>query len=174
VIELAQAEADAPGRVWGAAWSRTWAKIVHLIFLPVLDATRPWQLPYALGDGLRGVGQIAYRFDTIDRTLGELKHLQVGDALRQNLCRAWVRTLTGTDEPLHIYVDAHLEAHSTQVFMPCGHLPLLDRVMPWTRQVFVTSPAGMSGRFWIGWATPRWFANCPAWSRKWKTSPSIG
>lgn len=142
VLELAQANAPAPGRVLAAAWPRTWAKIAHLIFLPLLDATRPWQLRYALGDGLLGVCQIAYRFDTIDRTLGELKHLQVGDALRQNLCRAWVQTLTGTDEPLHIYVDAHLKPHWTQMFAPCGHLPLLDRVMPCTRQVFVTNPAG--------------------------------
>ena len=142
VIEPAQAEADAPGRVLAAAWPRTWAKIVHLVFLPLLDATRPWQLRYALGDGLLGVCQIAYRFDTIDRTLGELKHLQVGDALRQSLGRAWVRTLVGPKEPLHIYVDAHLKAHWTQRFMPCGHLPLLDRVMPCTRQVIVTNPAG--------------------------------
>ena len=90
VIELAQAEADSPGGVLAAAWPRTWAKIVHLIFLPLLDATRPWQLRYALGDGLLGVCQIAYRFDTIDRALGELKHLQVGDALRQALCRPWL------------------------------------------------------------------------------------
>ena len=142
VIEPAQAEADTPGRVLAAAWPRTWAKIVHLIFLPVLDATRPWQLRYALGDGLQGVCQIAYRFDTIDRTLGELKHLLVGDALRQRLCQTWVRTLVGPDAPLHLYVDAHLKAHWTQRFMPCGHLPLLDRVMPCTRQVFVTNPAG--------------------------------
>ncbi len=142
VIEKAQAEAEQPGRVLGAAWPWTWAKIVHLIFLPLLDATRPWQLRYALGDGLLGVCQIAYRFDTIDRTLGELKHLQVGDALRQSLCRAWVRTLVGTEGSLHIYVDAHLKPHWTHLFMPCGHLPLLDRVMPCTRQVFVTNPAG--------------------------------
>lgn len=142
VIEKAQAKRDAPGRVLAAAWPRTWAKIMHLVFLPLLGATRPWQLRYALGDGLLGVCQIAYRFDTVDRALGELKHLQVGEALRQSLCRSWVRTLTSTDEPLHIYVDAHLKPHWTHRFMPCGHLPLLDRVMPCTRQVFVTNPAG--------------------------------
>ena len=111
VVEKAQLQADAPGRVLAAAWPRTWAKIAHLIFLPLLDATRPWQLRYALGDGLLGVCQIAYRFDTIDRTLGELKHLQVGDALRQSLCQTWVRTLVAARAPLHIYVDAHLKAH---------------------------------------------------------------
>ena len=141
-MEPAQAEADSPGRVLAAAWPRTWAKIVHLIFLPLLDATRPWQLRYALGDGLRGVCQIAYRFDTIERALGELKQLRVGDALRQSLCRTWVRTVVGTEGSLHIYVDAHLKPHWTQRFMPCGHLPLLDRVMPCTRQVFVTNSAG--------------------------------
>ena len=142
VIDKARADADTPGRVLAAAWPRTWAKIVHLIFLPLLDATRPWQLRYALGDGLLGVCRIAYRFDTIERALGELKHLQVGDALRQSLCRAWVQTLVGTDEPLQIYVDAHLKPHWTHWFMPCGHLPLLGRVMPCTRQVLVTNPAG--------------------------------
>lgn len=142
VIEPAQAQAEAPRGVLAAAWPRTWAKLVHLIFLPLLDTTRPWQLRYALGDGLLGVCQIAYRFDTIDRTLGELIQLQVGEALRRSLCRAWVQTLADPKAPLQIYVDAHLKAHWTQRFMPCGHLPLLDRVMPCTRQVLVTNPAG--------------------------------
>jgi hypothetical protein len=44
--------------------------------------------------------------------------------------------------PLHIYVDAHLKPHWTHLFMPCGHLPLLDRVMPCTRQVIVTNAQG--------------------------------
>jgi len=87
VVEVAQAEADRPGRVLQAAWPLTWAKLVHLIFLPVLDATRPWQLRYALGDGLMGVCRIAYRFDTIVRCLSELTQLQMGEAMRQALCR---------------------------------------------------------------------------------------
>jgi hypothetical protein len=142
VIEKAQAETDVPGRVLAAAWPQTWAKIVHLMCLPLLDATRPWQLRYALGDGLVGVCRIAYRFDTINRALGELKRLQVGNALRQTLCQTWVRTLVGTEGPLQIYVDAHLKPHWTHVFMPCGHLPLLERVMPCTRQVIVTNAQG--------------------------------
>jgi hypothetical protein len=142
VIEAAQAEAEVPGRVLAAAWPWTWAKVVHLIFLPLLDATRPWQLRYTVGDGLLGVCQIAYRFDTIERCLGELKHLQVGKALRQALCRTWVQTLVAPEAPLHIYVDAHLKPHWTHLFMPCGHLPLLDRVMPCTRQVIVTNAQG--------------------------------
>jgi len=141
VIETAQAEAEVPGRV-AAAWPWTWAKIVHLIFLPLLDATRPWQLRYTVGDGLLGVCQIAYRFDTIERCLGELKHLRVSDALRQVLCRTWVETLVPPEAPLQIYVDAHLKPHWTHLFMPCGHLPLLDRVMPCTRQVIVTNAQG--------------------------------
>lgn len=142
VLEAAQAEAEVPGRVLAAAWPWTWAKIVHLIFLPLLDATRPWQLRYTVGDGLLGVCQIAYRFDTIERCLGELKHLQVGQALRQALCRTWVQALVAPEAPLHIYVDAHLKPHWTHRFMPCGHLPLLDRVMPCTRQVIVTNAQG--------------------------------
>lgn len=142
VVEAAQAEADRPGRVLQAAWPLTWAKLVHLIFLPVLDATRPWQLRYALGDGLLGVCRIAYRFDTIVRCLGELTRLQMGEAMRQALCRTWVRTLTQPDEPLHLYVDAHLKPHWTHRFMPCGKVTMLNRVMPCTRQVIVTNVQG--------------------------------
>jgi hypothetical protein len=142
VVEAAQAEADRPGRVLQAAWPLTWAKLVHLIFLPVLDATRPWQLRYALGDGLLGVCRIAYRFDTIERCLGELTRLQMGEAMRQALCRTWVQTLTQPDEPLHIYVDAHLKPHWTHRFMPCGKVTMLHRVMPCTRQVVVTNVQG--------------------------------
>ena len=142
VVEAAQAEADRPGRVLQAAWPLTWAKLVHLIFLPVLDATRPWQLRYALGDGLLGVCRIAYRFDTIVRCLGELTRLRMGEAMRQALCHTWVQTLTETDEPLHIYVDAHLKPHWTHLFMPCGKVAMLNRVMPCTRQVVVTNAQG--------------------------------
>ncbi len=142
VVEAVQAEADPPGRVLQAAWPLTWAKLVHLIFLPVLDATRPWQLRYALGDGLLGVCRIAYRFDTIERCLGELTRLRVGGTLRQALCRAWVQTLTQREEPLHIYVDPHLKPHWTHLFMPCGKVAMLNRVMPCTRQVVVTNAQG--------------------------------
>ena len=105
VVEKAQAQADQPGRLLAAAWPLTWAKVVHLIFLPVLDATRPWQLRYALGDGLVGVCRIAYRFDTIDRCLSELTHLRVGTGLRHALCRTWVQTLTETEAPLELHVN---------------------------------------------------------------------
>ena len=142
VLETAQAEAAQPGRVLTAAWLLTWAKVVHLIFLPVLDTTRPWQLRYALGDGLLGVCRIAYRFDTIERCLGELTRLQVGEALRQALCRVWVHTLTEAEASLHIYVDAHLKPHWTHLFMPCGKVTMLNRVMPCTRQVVVTNAQG--------------------------------
>jgi hypothetical protein len=142
VVETAQAEAKQPGRVLAAMWLLTWAKLVHLIFLPVLDATRPWQLRYALGDGLLGVCRIAYRFDTIERCLGELTRLRVGEALRQALCRTWVHTLTEAGESLQIYVDVHLKPHWTHLFMPCGKVTMLNRVMPCTRQVVVTNAQG--------------------------------
>lgn len=142
VVEKAQAQADQPGRLLVAAWPLTWAKVVHLIFLPVLDATRPWQLRYALGDGLVGVCRIAYRFDTIDRCLSELTHLRVGTGLRHALCRTWVQTLTEAQAPLHLYVDAHLKPHWTHLFMPCGHIAMLNRVLPCTRQVVVTNAQG--------------------------------
>lgn len=142
VVESAQAEAEQPGRILQAAWLLTWAKVLHLIFLPVLDASRPWQLRYALGDGLLGVCRIAYRFDTVERFLGELTRLRVGHDLRRALCRTWVQILTEMGEPLHIYVDPHLKPHWTRLFMPCGKVATLNRVMPCTRQVVVTNAQG--------------------------------
>ncbi len=129
-------------RVLGAAWPLTWDKVLHLIFLPLLAATRPWQLRYRVGTGLLGVCQTAYRFETIQRTLGELTHAQLGTPLRYGLCRMWVKTLVGSEAPLHLYIDVHLKPHWTQVFMPCGHVTMLNRVMPCTRQIMLTTPQG--------------------------------
>ena len=137
-----QGWAKTPTRVLGAAWELTWDKLVHLIFLPVLDATRPWQLRYTLGTGLLGVCQTAYRFETIQRTLSELSHAQLGTPLRYGLGRVWVKTLVGSEMPLHLYIDAHLKPHWTHIFMPCGHVAMLNRVMPCTRQIMVTTPQG--------------------------------
>jgi hypothetical protein len=137
-----QGRAKTSTRVLGAAWELTWDKLVHLIFLPVLDATRPWQLRYTLGTGLLGVCQTAYRFETIQRTLSELAHAQLGTPLRYGLGRVWVKTLIGSGRPLHLYIDAHLKPHWTHIFMPCGHVAMLNRVMPCTRQLMVTTPEG--------------------------------
>ena len=142
VLEKTHTVEPAPSRILGAAWALTWDKVLHLIFLPVLAATRPWQLRYLVGTGLLGICQTAYRFETIQRTLGELTHLQVGTPLRLGLCRAWVKTVVGGEEPLHLYIDAHLKPHWTQLFMPCGHVAMLNRVMPCTRQIMVTTPRG--------------------------------
>jgi hypothetical protein len=140
LVEKAQAET--PRRVLGAAWALTWDKLIHLIFLPVLEATRPWQLRYTLGTGLLGVCLTAYRFETVQRTLSELAQAQLGTPLRRAWCRVWVKTLVGSEAPVHLYIDAHLKPHWTQIFMPCGHVAMLNRVMPCTRQIMVTTPEG--------------------------------
>ncbi len=129
-------------RILGAEWNLTWDKILHLIFLPVLEATRPWQLRYQVGTGLLGICQTAYGFETIQRLLGELTHARLGTPLRHALCRVWVKTLVGSEAPLHLYIDVHLKPHWTQIFMPCGHVTMLNRVMPCTRQIMVTTAAG--------------------------------
>lgn len=141
-LERAQAAPGTSRRMLGAAWPLTWDKVLHLIFLPVLAATRPWQLRYLMGTGLLGVCQTAYRFETIQRTLGELTHERLGAPLRAGLCQAWVKRWVGSEAPLHLYIDVHLKPHWTQIFMPCGHVTMLNRVMPCTRQIMVTTPSG--------------------------------
>lgn len=142
VIEKAQAAEPAAPRILGAAWAKTWDKVLHLIFLPLLAATRPWQLRYRVGPGLLGICHTAYRCETIQRTLGELTQLQVGKPLRLGLCRVWAKTLVGSAAPWHLYIDVHLKPHWPQLFMPCGQVTMLNRVMPCTRQIMVTTPQG--------------------------------
>ena len=115
---------------------------MHLIFLPILAATRPWQLRYGVGTGLLGICQTNYRFETIQRTLDELTHAHLGTPVRYGLCRGWVKTLVGSEVPLQVYIDVHLKPHWTQLFMPCGLVTMLNRVMPCTRQSLVTLPSG--------------------------------
>ena len=133
---------EASQRVLGQPWAPTWDKLLHLIFLPILDATRPWQLRYGVGTGLLGICQTNYRFETIQRTLDELTHAHMGTPLRYGLCRVWVKTLVGSEVPLQVYIDVHLKPHWTQLFMPCGRVTMLNRVMPCTRQSLVTLPSG--------------------------------
>lgn len=142
VLEKAQAAEPAAPRILGAAWAKTWDKVLHLIFLPLLAATRPWQLRYLVGPGLLGICHTAYRCETIQRTLGELTQLQVGKPLRLGLCRVWAKTLVGSAAPWPLYIDVHLKPHWTQLFMPCGQVTMLNRVMPCTRQIMVTPPQG--------------------------------
>jgi hypothetical protein len=164
VVEAAQAEAEQPGRVLRAAWPLTWAKLVHLIFLPVLDATRPWQLRYALGDGVLGVCRIAYR--AIRLGAAWVNWRRVGGALRQTLALR-VQTLTAPEEPLHIYVDAHLKPHWTHLFMPCGKVTMLNRVMPGTRQVVVTNAQGYVWEILDQVGDDHLTHTCLSWNKNW-------
>jgi hypothetical protein len=129
-------------RLIGARSELNWAKAEHLLFLPCLDVTRPWQLRYDQGDGLLAVSGIAYRFRTVDQFLNELTRLRIGPRLAEVLCARIVQTRYPAEHPLRLYVDGHEKPHWTAQTMPCGRVAMLDRVMPCTHQIVVNDAQG--------------------------------
>lgn len=119
-----------------------WAKAEHLLFLPCLDVTRPWQLRYDQGDGLLAVSGMAYRASTIDQFLNELTRLRIGMPLAEALCAQMVQARYPTDAALRLYLDGHEKPHWTAQTMPCGRVAMLDRVMPCTHQMVVNDARG--------------------------------
>lgn len=142
---LAEAQAGYQGpalRLVSAQPALNWAKAEHLLYLPILDATRPRALRYVQGDGLLAVSGIAYRFGTIDQFLNALTRLRVGTPLAEALTARMVNARYASDGELTIYVDPHEKPHWTSQTMPCGRVAMLERVMPCTRQVVVSDAAG--------------------------------
>jgi len=129
-------------RLIGARPELNWAKAEHLLFLPCLDVTRPWQLRYQQGDGLLAVSGIAYRFRTVDQFLNELTRLRIGQHLAEALCARIVQVRYPAETSLRLYVDGHEKPHWTAQTMPCGRVAMLDRVMPCTHQVVVNDTQG--------------------------------
>ncbi len=134
--------AKSPLRLISDRPALNWAKVEHLLFLPCLDVTRPWQLRYDQGDGLLAVSGIAYRYSTIGQFLNELTRLQIGLPLAEGLCARIVQTRYALNAPLTLYVDGHEKAHWTAQTMPCGRVAMLDRVMPCTHQMVVNDAQG--------------------------------
>jgi hypothetical protein len=119
-----------------------WAKAEHLLFLPCLDVTRPWQLRYDQGDGLLAASGIAYRFSTVAQFLNDLTWLRIGTSLAEALCARIVQARYPVGTSLRLYLDGHEKPHWTARTMPCGRVAMLDRVMPCTHQMVVNDAQG--------------------------------
>jgi hypothetical protein len=129
-------------RLISAQPALNWAKAEHLLFLPALDVTRPWQLRYEQGDGLLAVSGTAYRFCTVDQFLNDLTRLRIGTPLAEALCARLVQARYPAETPLRLYLDGHEKPHWTAQTMPCGRVAMLDRVMPCTHQMVVNDAEG--------------------------------
>ena len=62
-----------------------WPKLDHLLYMPILGLTRPRDLYYYQGDGLRVMYGFTYKYLTQEHFLGQLTRLQVGTPLANAL-----------------------------------------------------------------------------------------
>jgi hypothetical protein len=119
-----------------------WHKLDHLLYLPLLSLCRPRDLYYYQGQGLKVLHGFTYKYLTLEHFLGELTQLQVGyplaDALAYRYSQAWYPG----QSPLLIFTDWHTKPHWTKSPAHSGHITMLERVMPGTKQLILNGPDG--------------------------------
>jgi len=119
-----------------------WHKLDHLLYLPIMGMTRPQDLYYYQGDGLRILYSFTYKYLTLEHFLGQLTRLQIGyplaDSLAYNYAQAWYPG----QSPLYIFSDWHAKPHWTKYQIHAGHVAMWGRTMPGTKQLIINGPKG--------------------------------
>jgi len=138
----AVAQPEAAPRVIHSEAETIWHKLDHLLYLPLLGLCRPRDLYYYQGQGLKVLHGFTYKYLTLEHFLGELTQLQVGyplaDALADRYSQAWYPG----PSPLFIFTDWHTKPHWTKSPAHSGHITMLERVMPGTKQLILNGPDG--------------------------------
>jgi len=128
-----------------------WPKLDHLIYLPVLELTRPRDLYYYQGDGLAAIYGFTYKYLTMEHFLGQLTRVQVSTPLAEGLTCAYASAWYPGEESLTIFADWHIKPHWTKFYSHAGHVTMWGRVLPGTRQMILNGP---QGRLLGGWNHP--------------------
>jgi hypothetical protein len=128
-----------------------WPKLDHLIYLPVLELTRPRDLYYYQGDGLEAIYDFTYKYMTVEHFLGQLTRVRISELLAEDLARTYAQVWYPGDDPLIIFADWHIKPHWTKFYSHAGHVTMWGRVMPGTKQMILNGPNG-----WLlgGWNHP--------------------
>lgn len=119
-----------------------WHKLDHLLYLPILGLTRPRDLYYYQGHGLKVLYGFTYKYLTLEHFLGQLTRLQVGYTLADALAKCYSQAWYPGDGPLFIFTDWHVKPHWTKHRAHSGHVTMWERVMPGTKQLLVNGPDG--------------------------------
>ena len=146
-------QADDPAAVrqlWEKEANTRWAKLDHLLYLPVLGLTRPRDLYYYQGQGLSVLYGFSYKYMTVEHFLGRLSRLQAAQPLALALSRCYSQAWYPGDSPLTVYVDWHVKPHWTKQPSQSGSVTILrlrsvqvwGRIMPGTKQLLVNAPGG--------------------------------
>jgi hypothetical protein len=119
-----------------------WHKLDHLLYLPILGLTRPRDLYYYQGLGLKVLYGFTYKYLTVEHFLGELTRLQIGYPLADVLACGYSQAWYPGDDPLFIFTDWHVKPHWTKHPAHSGHITMWERVMPGTKQLLINGPEG--------------------------------
>lgn len=137
-----QANPEASLRVVHSEPETLWYKLDHLLYLPLLGLTRPRDLYYYQGPGLKGLHGFTYKYLTLEHFLGQLTRLRIGYPLADALARVYSQAWYPGNEPLFIFTDWHVKPHWTKYPAHSGHVTMWGRVMPGTKQLFINGPEG--------------------------------
>ena len=119
-----------------------WAKIDHLVYLPILGLARPRDLYYYQGDGLRILHGFTYKYLTLEHFLGQLTRVRVGASLAERLAQTYVQAWHPGQAPLLLFTDWHVKPHWTKTYSHTGHVTMWGRTMPGTKQLIINGPQG--------------------------------
>ena len=108
----------------------------------MLGLTRPRDLYYYQGQGLRVLYGFSYKYLTVEQFLGRLSRLEVGQPLAAALAQSYSQGWYPGNEPLVIYVDWHIKPHWTKYPAHSGAITMWGRVMPGTKQLIINGPDG--------------------------------
>lgn len=119
-----------------------WYKLDHLLYLPILGLTRPRDLYYYQGPGLKVLHGFTYKYLPLEHFLGQLTRLQVGYPLADTLAQVYSQAWYPGNGPVFIFTDWHVKPHWTKYPAHSGHVTMWGRVMPGTKQLFINGPQG--------------------------------
>ncbi len=137
-----EANPDVSVRVVNSEPETNWYKLDHLLYLPLLGLTRPRDLYYYQGEGLKVLHGFTYKYLTVEHFLGQLTRLQVGYPLAEALADGYSQVWYPGHDPLFIFTDWHVKPHWTKHRAHSGHVTMWERVMPGTKQLLINGPEG--------------------------------
>jgi hypothetical protein len=140
--QLQVEQAESSWLLWEKEATSRWAKLDHLLYLPVLGLTRPRDLYYDQGPGLRVLYRFSYKYLTVEHFLGRLSRLEVGQPLAADLAQVYSQAWYPGNSGLVLYVDWHIKPHWTKQPAHSGSVTMWGRVMPGTKQLLLNGPGG--------------------------------
>ena len=119
-----------------------WPKLDHLLYLPILGLTRPRDLYYYQGKGLRVLYGFTYKYLTVEHFAGQLTRWQVGYPLADALADCYSQAWYPGQAAIFIFTDWHTKPHWTKQPAHSGHIAMWERIMPGTKQLIINGPGG--------------------------------